>query len=76
MERVRTPAQLEGFNPRRVTHHRLMAGYSRPEVCRSAGLDLRTLVRLERGETTPRWSTLRCVAEVLGVDVLEFFDHY
>jgi transcriptional regulator with XRE-family HTH domain len=48
---------------------RLQAGLSASELARLAGLDQRTVSGAERGETTPTFATLRCIAKALGVHV-------
>ena len=62
---------------------RLTLGPTRPaaaQLCRvvtqdalagAAGIGRVTLVRLEKGEQTPRFKTLEAVARALGVGVLE-----
>ena len=55
----------------RVRRLRTAAGLSQVALAGAAGIGRVTLVRLEKGEQTPRYKTLSAVARVLGVDVLE-----
>ena len=55
----------------RVRRLRNSAGLSQDALARAAGIGRVTLVRLEKGEHTPRYRTLSAVAKVLGVDVSE-----
>ena len=55
----------------RVRRLRNFAGLSQDALARAAGIGRVTLVRLEKGEQTPRYKTLSAVARVLGVDVSE-----
>ena len=55
----------------RVRRLRNSAGLCQDALARAAGIGRVTLVRLEKGEQTPRYKTLSAVARVLGVDVSE-----
>ena len=55
----------------RVRRLRNTAGLSQNALARAAGIGRVTLVRLEKGDQTPRYKTLSTVARVLGVDVSE-----
>ena len=55
----------------RVRRLRNSAGLSQDALARAADIGRVTLVRLEKGEQTPRYKTLSAVARVLGVDVSE-----
>ena len=55
----------------RVRRLRNSAGLSQDALAGAAGIGRVTLVRLEKGEQTPRYKTLSTVARVLGVDVSE-----
>ena len=55
----------------RVRRLRNSAGLSQDALARAAGIGRVTLVRLEKGEHTPRYKTLSAVARVLGVGVLD-----
>ena len=55
----------------RVRRLRNSAGLCQDALARAVGVGRVTLVRLEKGEHTPRYKTLSAVARVLGVDVLE-----
>ena len=44
------------------------------ELARAAGLSLRQLVRIESNEVEPRFSTIRKLAGVLGVEPSELLD--
>ncbi len=55
----------------RIRRLRNAAGLSQDALARAAGISRVTLVRLERGEQTPRYKTLGTIARALGVDVSE-----
>jgi transcriptional regulator with XRE-family HTH domain len=44
------------------------------ELARAAGISLRQVVRIERNEVEPRFSTIRKLAGVLGVEPSELLD--
>ena len=46
-------------------------GMSQRALAKAAGITQAALFRLESGETDPRLSTLRAIAEALGVTVAE-----
>ena len=53
----------------RIRRLRSAAGLSQYALARAAGIDRVTLVRLEKGEQTPRYKTLGAIAKALKVDV-------
>ena len=53
----------------RVRRLRNTAGLSQNALARAAGIGRVTLVRLEKGEQTPRFKTLEAIARALGVGV-------
>ena len=55
----------------RVRRLRNSAGLSQDALARAAGIGRVTLVRLEKGEHTPRLKTLEAIARTLGVRVLD-----
>ena len=55
----------------RIRRLRNAAGLCQDALAGAAGIGRVTLVRLEKGEQTPRYKTLSAVAKVLGVDVSE-----
>ena len=55
----------------RVRRLRNSAGLSQDALARAAGVGRVTLVRLEKGEQTPRFKTLAAIARALGVGVLD-----
>ena len=55
----------------RIRRLRNSAGLTQVALAGAAGIGRVTLVRLEKGEHTPRYKTLSAVARVLGVDVSE-----
>ena len=55
----------------RVRRLRNSAGLSQDALSRAAGIGRVTLVRLKKGEHTPRFKTLRAIARALGVSVSE-----
>ncbi len=42
---------------------------SQEEIARRAGINIRTLQRIEKGETSPYGATLRAINEALGLDM-------
>ena len=56
---------------RRIRRLRNSAGLSQVALAGAAGIGRVTLVRLEKGEHTPRYRTLEGIARALGVDVSE-----
>ncbi len=55
----------------RIRRLRKSAGLSQDALARAAGIGRVTLVRLEKGEQTPRFKTLGAIAKALGVGVSE-----
>ncbi len=55
----------------RIRRLRNAAGLSQDALARDAGIGQVTLVRLEKGEQTPRFRTLGAIAKALEVDVSE-----
>ena len=55
----------------RIRRLRNAAGLSQDALARAAGIGRVTLVRLEKGEQTPRYKTLGAIAKALGADVSE-----
>ena len=56
---------------RRIRRLRNAAGLSQVALAGAAGIGRVTLVRLEKGEQTPRFKTLGAIAGALGVNVSE-----
>ena len=52
----------------RVRRYRESAGLSQKALARAADIGRVTLVRLEHGEQSPRFKTLKAVADALGID--------
>ena len=52
----------------RIRRYRESAGLTQEALARAAEIGRVTLVRLENGEQSPRFKTLKAVAEALGVD--------
>ena len=55
----------------RIRRLRKTAGLSQDALARAAGIGRVTLVRLEKGEQTPRFKTLDAIAKALGIPVSE-----
>ncbi len=55
----------------RVRRFRESAGLTQEELARAAHIGRVTLVRLENGEQSPRFRTLKAVAEALGMDTAD-----
>ena len=58
----------------KIVQIRKMKGMSQEELSTKAGISLRTLQRIEKGESEPRGHTLRAITEVLEVPVEELMD--
>lgn len=58
----------------KIVQIRKAKGYSQEELSNKANISLRTLQRIEKGETEPRGHTLRAIAEVLEVALEEILD--
>src|SRR5688500_11583552 len=56
----------------KVKSLRLQAGVSQEELSSSTGLSLRTIQRIENGETIPRGDSLQRIAKALQVQVETF----
>jgi len=46
-------------------------GQSQEDVAQSAGITLAALARIERGQTNPRWTTVRRILGALEVSLTE-----
>jgi transcriptional regulator with XRE-family HTH domain len=44
-------------------------GETQEAVARRAGLTVAAYARIERGTSNPRWTTVMCIAEALGVSL-------
>jgi DNA-binding XRE family transcriptional regulator len=58
----------------RVRHLRETAGLTQEALAQSAGIGRVTLVRIERGEQSPRYDTLIALSRALGRDANVFFE--
>ena len=52
----------------RVRRYRESAGFTQEALARAADIGRVTLVRLEKGEQSPRFKTLKAVADALGME--------
>ncbi len=52
-----------------IKQQREQKGLSQEEVARRAGINIRTLQRIEKGKTSPYGATLRAISEVLDLDM-------
>ena len=52
----------------RVRRYRESAGFTQKALARAANIGRVTLVRLEKGEQSPRFKTLKAVADALGME--------
>lgn len=59
---------IPGFRIKKI---RVGKGLSQEELASAAGIDLRTVQRIENDETTPRMHTLRQLASALGTTIHE-----
>ena len=55
----------------RIRHYRESAGLTQEALARAADIGRVTLVRLEKGEQTPRFKTLEAISKALGIRVPE-----
>ena len=55
----------------RVRQFRMSAGLTQDALAHTADIGRVTLVRLEKGEQTPRFKTLNAIAQALGIRALE-----
>jgi len=46
-------------------------GQSQEDVAQSAGITLAALARIERGQTNPRWTTVRRILSALEITLTE-----
>lgn len=58
----------------RIKELRSQHGFSRDEMAKRAGLSLRTIQRIESGDTVPRGDTLRRIAEVFTLKAEDLKD--
>ena len=56
---------------KRIRHYRESAGLTQEALARAADIGRVTLVRLEKGEQTPRFKTLDSISKALGIPVPE-----
>ena len=59
---------------RSVREQRVQRFMTQEELARAAGISLRQLVRIERNEVEPRFSTIRKLAGAFGVEPSELVD--
>ena len=57
-----------------VRERRIQRFTTQEELARAAGISLRQLVRIEKNEVEPRFSTIRKLAGALGVEPAELLD--
>ncbi|WP_187632119.1 helix-turn-helix domain-containing protein [Hymenobacter lutimineralis] len=60
------------FSPARIVAIRKSKGFSQEMLAEQAGVGLRTIQRVEQGETVPRGHTLQALATALGVSLEDF----
>ena len=59
---------------RSVREQRVKRFMTQEQLARTAGISLRQVVRIERNEVEPRFSTILKLAEALGVEPSELVD--
>ncbi|MEJ8800966.1 helix-turn-helix domain-containing protein [Pontibacter sp. H249] len=59
----------------KISEIRKRKGLSQEELAAKASINLRTLQRVEKGETEPRGYTLKSICQALQVDVEEVYDY-
>jgi transcriptional regulator with XRE-family HTH domain len=52
-----------------IRRTREQRGETQEAVARRAGLTVAAYARIERGTSNPRWTTVMCIAEALGVSL-------
>lgn len=62
------------FSSQKLIALRKLKGYSQERLSDEAGINIRTLQRLEKNEGTPQPHTLNCLAKVLEISIEEFCD--
>jgi transcriptional regulator with XRE-family HTH domain len=58
----------------RIRQQRILKGYSQEHLAECAGISVRTLQRIEGGQTEPRGHTLIALAQVLNVAIEDLMD--
>jgi len=59
---------------RSVKEQRVKRSMTQEQLARTAGISLRQMVRIERNEAEPRFSTILQLAEPLGLEPSELLD--
>jgi transcriptional regulator with XRE-family HTH domain len=59
---------------RTIREQRVRRFMTQEELARAAGISLRQLVRIEKNEVEPHFSTIRKLAKALGVEPSELVD--
>jgi transcriptional regulator with XRE-family HTH domain len=59
---------------RTIREQRVRRFMTQEELARTAGISLRQLVRIEKNEVEPRFSTIRKLAKALSVEPSELVD--
>lgn len=59
----------------KIVDIRKRKGLSQEELSGEAGINLRTLQRIEKGESEPRGYTLKSICQALEVDIEELYDY-
>src|ERR1700761_5608315 len=62
----------EGISPAQLRAARALVGWSRDDLAAATGTNVRTLARLEAGETEPRTTTLAGIRAALEAQGVEF----
>ncbi|MDQ1771667.1 helix-turn-helix domain-containing protein [Labilibaculum sp. A4] len=56
---------------KRIKEIRIKRGLTQEDLAESAKINLRTIQRIEKNDTTPRGKTLKLIFEVLNIEVIE-----
>jgi len=59
----------EKYTGEQIAKQRKLKGLTQEELAETCQLNVRTVQRIEAGETDPRLYTLRCIADTLGVSI-------
>lgn len=70
---VRTLDEVRAAKACRIRWLRYHAGLSALELADRAGVNVRTIFRIENGQTQPFPRTAKAIADVLGVEVADLF---
>ena len=62
------------FSPKKLITLRKLKGFSQDKLAEKAGINIRTLQRIERNEVKPQLYTLGCLSDSLGVSIEDLYN--